>query len=131
VRSAGIRFLLMAVPAVMASIAGISMPLATCIGQEAAPRPEVFNQCAVCHSIDGGIGTGPTLKGLFGRPSGSVSGFRYSREMRGAGVVWDAKALDDYLRSPQDFIPGNVMPFSGVPDSAERAGLIAYLRSLK
>ena len=35
------------------------------------------------------------------------------------------------LRSPQDFISGNVMPFSGVPDSAERAGLIAYLRSLK
>jgi cytochrome c len=129
-RSAGIRSLI-AVPAVVAQIVGASMPWATSIGQEAAPRPEVFNQCAVCHSIDGSNGTGPTLKGLFGRPSGSVLGFRYSRAMRGAGVVWDAKALDDYLRNPQDFIPGNVMPFSGVPDSAERAGLIAYLRSLK
>jgi cytochrome c len=120
----------------MAVIGGASMPLAPMplapgIGQEAAPRPEVFNQCAVCHSTDGTNGTGPTLKGLFGRPAGSVSGFRYSRAMRGAGIVWDAKALDDYLRSPQDFIPGNVMPFSGVPDSAERAGLIAFLRSLQ
>jgi cytochrome c len=115
----------------MTVIVGASMPWAPCIGQEAAPRPEVFNQCAVCHSTDGNNGTGPTLKGLFGRPAGSVLGFRYSRAMRGAGIVWDAKALDDYLRSPQDFIPGNVMPFSGVPDSAERAGLIAYLRSLK
>jgi cytochrome c len=93
--------------------------------------PEVFNQCSVCHSTDGSNGTGPTLKGLFGRQAGTILGFRYSRAMRGAGIVWDAKALDDYLRSPQDFIPGNVMPFSGLADSAERAGLIAYLRSLK
>jgi cytochrome c len=115
----------------MAVIGGASVPWAPCVGQDAGPQPEVFNQCAVCHSTDGSNGTGPTLKGLFGRPAGSVLGFRYSRAMRGAGIVWDAKALDDYLRSPQDFIPGNVMPFSGVPDSAERAGLIAYLRSLK
>jgi cytochrome c len=115
----------------MTVMAGASMQGAPCIGQEAGPGPEVFNQCAVCHSIDGSNGTGPTLKGLFGRPAGSVPGFRYSRAMRGARIVWDAKALDDYLRSPQDFVPGNVMPFSGVPDSAARAGLIAYLRSLK
>ena len=123
--STGHRVLLMAV------IAGASTPWAPCIGQEAASRPEVFNQCAVCHSTDGSNGTGPTLKGLFGRPAGSVLGFRYSRAMRGAGIVWDAKALDEYLQSPQDFIPGNVMPFSGVSDSVERAGLVAYLRSLK
>ncbi len=34
-------------------------------------------------------------------------------------------------RSPQEFIPGNIMPFSGVPESADRASLIAYLRTLK
>ena len=128
--STGYRsFLMRVIP--MAAIAGASMPWAPCVGQEAAPRPSVFDQCTVCHSSDGSNGTGPTLKGLFGRPAGSVPGFRYSRALRGAGVVWDAKALDAYLRSPQDFIPGNVMPFSGVPDSAERAELIAYLRSLK
>ncbi len=114
----------------MAAIGGASMPWTPSLGQNAAPQPEVFNQCAVCHSTDGSNGTGPSLKGLFGRQTGSVPGFRYSRAMRGAGIVWDAKSLDDYLRSPQDFIPGNVMPFAGVPDSAERSGLIAYLRSL-
>ncbi len=128
--STGHRVLLMAV-ILMAVIGGASLPWAPCLGQDAAQQPAVFNQCAVCHSTDGSNGTGPTLKGLFGRPAGSVVGFRYSRAMRGAGIVWDAKGLDDYLRSPQDFIPGNVMPFPGVPDSAERAGLIAYLRSLK
>ncbi len=114
----------------IAAVSGASIPWTPCVGQEAAPRPEVFDQCAVCHATDGSNGTGPTLKGLFGRRAGSVPGFRYSRAMRSAGVVWDAAALDDYLRSPQDFIPGNVMPFAGVPDPSERAGLIAYLRSL-
>jgi cytochrome c len=128
--STGRRVLLMTV-SLMAVIGGASMPWAPCIGQEAAPQPAVFNQCAVCHSTDGSNGTGPTLKGLFGRAAGSVLGFRYSRAMRGAGIAWDAETLDVYLRSPQEFVPGNVMPFPGVPDSAERAALIAYLRSLK
>jgi cytochrome c len=129
VSSTGHRLSPMAV--ILMAVIGASLPRGPCTGEEAASRPEVFNQCAVCHSTDGSSGTGPTLKGLFGRQAGSVPGFRYSRAMRGAGIVWDAKALDDYLRSPQDLIPGNVMPFSGVPDSAERAGLIAYLRSLR
>jgi cytochrome c len=68
---------------------------------------------------------------VFGRQSGTVSGFRYSRAMRGAGATWDAKTLDQYLSGPQEFIAGNVMPFSGVSDAGERASIIAYLRSLK
>jgi cytochrome c len=101
------------------------------IGQGDPLKNEVFDQCAVCHSTDGTNATGPTLKGVFGRQSGTVSGFRYSRAMRGAGVTWDAKTLDQYLSSPQEFIAGNVMPFSGVSDAGERASIIAYLRSLK
>jgi cytochrome c len=113
------------------------------IGQEASPKPiaaatptaaakqSPFDQCAVCHSTDGSNGTGPTLKGVFGRPSGTVPGFRYSRAMRSAGITWDGKTLDQYLNSPQEFIAGNIMPFSGVPDAAERASIIAYLRALK
>ena len=133
----------------VALIAGALMLAALCRGQDAAPGggkaaaddlarggnlargSDPFSQCAVCHSVDGSIGTGPTLKGLFGRTAGSVAGFRYSRAMRGAGITWDAESLDRYLQSPQDFVPGNVMPFSGVPDPGERARLIAYLRSLK
>jgi cytochrome c len=101
------------------------------VGRGDPPKKEAFDQCAVCHSTDGTNGTGPTLKGVFGRQSGAVAGFRYSRAMRGASVTWDEKTLDQYLSSPQEFIAGNVMPFSGVADSAERASIIAYLRSLK
>jgi cytochrome c len=104
---------------------------ASSIGQVGTPKKEVFDQCATCHSIDGSNGTGPTLKGVFGRQSGTVAGFRYSRAMRTAGITWDEKTLDQYLSNPQEFVAGNVMPFSGVTDPAERAGIIAYLRSLK
>lgn len=90
-----------------------------------------FAACAVCHSIDGSLGTGPTLKGVVGRQSGTVPGFRYSRAMKSAGVTWDAATLDRYLADPQSVVPGNVMPFSGVQDSGERAKIIAYLTSLR
>jgi cytochrome c len=51
--------------------------------------------------------------------------------MRGAAVTWDAKSLDQYLSDPQGFIAGNIMPFSGVDDAAERAAIVAYLQSLQ
>jgi len=107
------------------------MQVVPSVGQVGAPKKEAFDQCAACHSTDGSNGTGPTLKGVYGRQSGTVAGFRYSRAMRSAGITWDEKALDQYLSSPQEFIVGNIMPFSGVTDPGERASIIAYLRSLK
>ena len=100
-------------------------------GQEASTKKNAFDQCVVCHSTDGSNGTGPTLKGVFGRQSGTVAGFRYSRAMRSAGITWDEKSLDQYLSNPQEFIAGNVMPFSGLTDPADRASVIVFLRSLK
>ena len=100
-------------------------------GGPPAPPGAAFGQCAVCHSTDGSLGTGPTLKGVYGRKAGSVAGFRYSRAMRAAGIVWDENTLDRYLASPQDAVPGNLMPFSGVPESAQRAAVIDYLKTLK
>lgn len=100
-------------------------------GADAVPVGAAFGQCAVCHSIDGSSGTGPTLKGVFERKSGTVAGFRYSRAMRAAGIVWNDVSLDQFLKSPQDFVPGTIMPFSGLPESAQRAELIAYLKSLR
>jgi cytochrome c len=116
---------------VFAAIVAALAPAIASIGQNASPKQNVFDQCAACHSTDGSNGTGPTLKGVFGRQSGTVPGFRYSRAMRGAGITWNEKSLDQYLSNPQEFVAGNVMPFSGVPDPAERASIVAYLRSLK
>jgi len=101
------------------------------IAQDASTGKVAYAQCVACHSIDGSNGAGPSLKGIEGRTAGSYPGFRFSRAMKSAGYAWDAKSLDAYLADPQKAIPGNVMPFSGVPDAKQRADLIAYLMMLK
>ena len=45
-------------------------------------------------------------------------------------MVWDEETLDKWLTNPQAFIPGQRMNFR-VADPADRADLIAYLKTLK
>jgi cytochrome c len=118
--------------AMLAPVAGFAlMPLVWVHARNAPPTSAPFDQCAICHSTDGSNGTGPTLKGINGRRSGTVPGFRYSRAMRLADITWTETALDRYLADPQGVVPGNIMPFSGVADGAERAKIISYLMSLR
>ena len=93
----------------------------------------LFNRCAMCHSnTKGGPNKlGPDLFGVVGRKAGTYRGFSYSVAMKQAGFVWTAAKLSDYLASPQKVVPGNAMPFVGVPDPKQRADLIAYLATLK
>jgi cytochrome c len=98
--------------------------------QDATAGKVVFEQCAACHSIDGSNGVGPSLQGVVGRKAATLAGFRYSRAMKASGLTWDATTLDGYIADPQNAVPGNVMPFSGIPDAKQRADLIAYLKTL-
>jgi len=104
---------------------------ATASAQDAAAGKAVFTQCAACHTVDAENGAGPSLKGIVGRKVGSYAGFRYSRAMKAVDYAWDSAKLDAYLADPQKAIPGNVMPFSGLPDAKQRADVIAYLQTLK
>jgi cytochrome c len=99
--------------------------------QDVDAGKQVYAQCSACHSIDGSNGVGPNLNGVIGRKAGSVAGFRYSRAMKGASIVWDDKTLDAYIADPQKVIPGNVMPFAGIADAKQRADVVAYLQALK
>ncbi len=87
--------------------------------------------CATCHTPGQGVVTGPDLTGLMGRKAGSVPGFHYSRALRNSRIVWSAATMDTFLENPQGAIPGNTMPYPGLPDAKERAELIAYLQTLK
>ena len=101
----------------------------------AAPPPDVekgkaaYDQCAACHTIDGGESDGPTLKGVFGRKAASLEAFRYSAAMKRSDIVWNAETLDRFLADPQDTVPGNKMAFSGILVQADRDDLIAYIQS--
>jgi cytochrome c len=84
-----------------------------------------------CHEAAGTAALGPSLRGVFGRRAGSVSGFAYSKAMKGANFSWDEKTLAAFLADPQSVVPGNRMPFPGVPDARERQELVSYLKQLK
>jgi cytochrome c len=109
------------------------------VGQHALPASAdpindgkaAFSQCSTCHSITGAQDSGPHLNGVVGRKSGSVPNFNYSSAMKSTEVVWDTETLDRFLANPQQAVPGTRMPFSGLPDAAKRAALIAYLATLK
>jgi cytochrome c len=91
---------------------------------------KTFETCAACHSLkEGDNGTGPSLHNLIGRKAGTFEGFRYSGPMKRSGIVWDEATLAKFLRNPQEAVPGNRMPFSGVTDEAALKALVQYLQS--
>ena len=73
---------------------------------------------------------GPPLRGIYGRPAGSVAGFSYSRAFKQAltGVVWDGDTLDLWLTNTQNRAPGSLM-FYRQADSDIRRHIIAYLKT--
>jgi cytochrome c2 len=112
---------------------GLCLPASAALAADLRHGQQVFEaSCSSCHSTrPGETMVGPSLSGVFGRKAGSEPGFRASRALQGSGVVWDAARLDAYLAAPQKFIPGVRMPFPGLASPADRADLIAYLRTLK
>jgi cytochrome c len=91
---------------------------------------KTFETCVACHSAKAGEnGVGPSLNKLVGRTAGTSDGFRYSGPMKRSGIVWDEKNLSAFLRNPQELVPGNRMPFSGVADEAALKALVKYLET--
>jgi cytochrome c len=100
--------------------------------QDAIRGKAVYEACVVCHKLEPKSNEqGPTLIRIIGRRSGALDDFRYSRAILRANIVWDEVTLDAYLADPQAYIIGMRMPFGGIADKAERADLIAFLKTLR
>ena len=111
----------------VALVAGASPADAQAAGDPAKGKT-VYARCAACHDLNtGATRLGPSMKGVIGRKSGSVPGYAYSPAMKAKAVTWNAQTLDAYLAAPAKFIPGNKMPFAGLPNPQDRADVIAYL----
>ncbi len=96
---------------------------------DATKGKKVFKKCKTCHTFDPGKKKiGPHLKGIIGRKAGSVEGYKYSKAMKAADIVWDEANLDQYLKKPKAFIKGNKMTFAGLRKESQRQDVIAYLK---
>lgn len=75
---------------------------------------------------------GPTLRGIFGRPAGSIEGFAYSRAFKQImhGVVWDRHTLDRWMTDSQAWVPGSLM-FYAQPDAEVRRKILTYLQTMR
>ena len=88
--------------------------------------------CQACHSFEKGgpNKVGPDLYDVVERKKGGHEGFDYSAGMKEKGGSWSYEDLDHFLESPKAFVKGTKMAFAGIASPAERANVIAYLRSL-
>ena len=115
---------------VVVMAAAVATMAATAAAADAEHGKVVFQQCAACHTDQSGA-IGPSLRGVFGRKSGTVDGFRYSDAMKRASLTWDEANLHDYISNPQGKIKGNRMPFGGVTNAGDIDDLVAYLKDYK
>lgn len=90
--------------------------------------------CGGCHAIEKAPEDppeiGPNLWGIVGRAKAADAGFAYSPAIVADDGVWSMAALNSFLASPYQYLPGTKMHFAGIEDSTRRAAVIAWLRLL-
>jgi cytochrome c len=71
---------------------------------------------------------GPNLNGLFDRGVASLAEYNYSPALKGFDAAgWTPELVDQWLQSPDSFVPGTSMRLNGITDANERRDLIAHL----
>lgn len=94
----------------------------------------VAKKCASCHNfVEGGANkVGPNLWNVVNATPAVHDGFKYSSALQeySANNVWAYENLNSFLKAPKKYISGTTMGFVGLKKPADRANLIAYLRTL-
>ncbi|MDP3491987.1 MAG: cytochrome c family protein, partial [Hyphomonadaceae bacterium] len=82
------------------------------------------------HYVAAGKGhlVGPNLHGVFERGTGKAPGYTYSPALKDfEHPTWTPELVEQWLISPQGFVPGTSMFFNGMKKPEDRRDLIAYL----
>ncbi|MBI5281280.1 MAG: cytochrome c [Candidatus Solibacter usitatus] len=102
----------------MAVSATLSLTLASSLALaqkgDAAKGKEVFEQCAVCHSISGEKKMGPTLKGLYQK--GKLANGQKVSDATVSAMINKGK--------------GNMPAFAEVLSAEEKTDLLAFLKTI-
>ncbi len=100
-------------------------------GGAASRGEKLFKTCSACHTTtpDDGHRAGPTLYDLFGRTAGSHPDYSYSEALLKSDLIWNEETIDKlFAIGPDHLLPGTKMPLQRMPDSQDRADLIAFLK---
>ncbi|MBN9594210.1 MAG: cytochrome c family protein [Afipia sp.] len=111
------------------ALAAVSF-VGTANAQDVAAGEKSFNKCRACHQVGETAknSVGPELNGLFGRKSGSVTGYNYSEANKNSGITWDDAVFAEYIKDPKAKIPGTKMAFAGIKKEDEIKDLTAFLK---
>ncbi len=120
----------------LAILIAVAAGVSPASAQDAGNGQKVFNRCRACHAIGPGAHNkvGPALNGIVGRKAGAAAGFNYSDAMKqraATGLVWTEGNLQQFLDSPDTFLPNGVMAYAGIKNEAEVKDLIAFLKTQK
>lgn len=87
-------------------------------------------KCGACHflQVSRGNQVGPNLHGVFERGVAKADKYGYSPALKAfAEPQWTPELLDQWLLSPDSFVPGTAMRLNGITNADERRDIIAYL----
>jgi cytochrome c len=116
--------------AAAAAVALLAISASATAAADAEHGKALYQTCAACHTEQPDA-LGPSLKGVVGRKSAALEGFRYSNPMKRANLIWDEDNLRAYILDPQAKVKGNRMPYGGLADANDVDDIIAYLKLLK
>lgn len=97
---------------------------------------QVAAKCKACHTFEQGgpNRTGPNMWGIFNNHYMHKEDYSYSSAFaakKAEITTWDEQHLHAFLENPKSYIPGTKMSFNGIKNPAERADLIAWLKTLQ
>lgn len=106
--------------------------LAMLASADLAAGEKLAKKCTACHSFNEGgpAKVGPNLWNIVNAAQGRDSGFGYSTALAGLGGVWSYTELNGFLEKPKAWLKGTKMNFAGLKKPADRANMIAWMRSL-
>ena len=130
---------------------GLSQPRPVRLAMQQAARPtmrdvpvEMMSGSSISTTISARPGTdpadvmriavappyGPNLRGVYGRPAGTIQGFVYSAAFLKSlkGMEWNDASLDVWITNPQKWVPGVYM-FYKQADPEVRRKIILYLKA--
>ena len=94
---------------------------------------KVSKACAACHSFTkgGANGVGPNLWNVVGIPKQAKDGYSYSGVLNVQGEDnWTYASLNKFIAKPKKYAPGTKMNYLGLKKPADRANVVAWLRTL-